>query len=1009
MFFLHELERTITLHPSFFGPRTKEYLTTRLLEDVEGTCSGQYYIICVMDALSISEGRVVPGSGVAEYTIQYRAVVWRPFKGETVDAIVTSVNRMGVFADVGPLPVFVSNHLIPPDIKWDPNATPPQYTDNGDQVIEKGTHLRIKLIGTRSDVGSMFAIGSVKEDFLGSPAADATNVRFLAEMTAEQYAEEEELRPLAHTADQDDRPRVSSDSSGPTSHTLTAIDGYTDAPDGHAKDLSSTDRLQAKRGAIEEEEEAFLPSSPLRPKRRRRHLVWALGGLCIAGWLLAFVLFLSRHPYPYRPGLPHNYTTSQHHHSEKAVTNDEVLQGKWRVHKHSISWIKGASGEDGLLLEKEGGGGRDYLVVEDVRSRKPGSDSLKSVTLMKDGGFKVNGAQVYPSRVWPSPNLKKVLVMSEEQSNWRHSFTGKYWIFDVATQQAEALDPAKPNARIQLASWSPQSDSIVFTRNNNMFLRNLSNLQITQITKDGGSELFYGVPDWVYEEEVFAGNSVTWWSEDGEFIAFLRTNETTVPEYPIQYFISRPSGKKPAKGLENYPEVRQLKYPKAGAPNPVVDLQFYDLKKGEVFSVTTNSDFADDDRLITEIVWAGKDAKLIVKESNRESDILKVALLDIPMRTGKIIRTVNVNAVDGGWFEVSEDTRFIPGDPKNGRNHDGYVDTVIHEGYDHLAYFTPLDNPEPILLTSGHWEVVKAPSAVDLDQNLVYFVSTKEGSTQRHVYSVKLDGTELKAVSDTNKAGYYDVSFSIGAGYALLSYQGPDIPWQKVISTPSNTDTFEHHIEDNQALAKFAAAHDLPTEIYSTIHINGFDLNVLERRPPHFDPKRKYPVLFWLYGGPSSQMVDRKFTVDFQTAVASDLGYIVVTVDGRGTGYIGRAARTIIRGVIGYYEAQDQIAAAKIWAQKPYVDPSHMAIWGWSYGGFMTLKTLELDAGQTFRYGMAVAPVTDWRFYDSIYTERYMHTPQSNPDGYTNTSITNVTALAQNSRFLIMHGVADDN
>ncbi|KAL8871655.1 MAG: hypothetical protein Q9174_002561 [Haloplaca sp. 1 TL-2023] len=168
MFFLQELERTITLHPSFFGPRTKEYLTTRLLEDVEGTCTGQFYIVVVLDTFDISEGRVVPGSGVAEYTLRYRAVVCRPFKGETVDAIVTSVNRMGVFADVGPLPVFVSNHLIPSDIKWDENATPAQYTDNGDQVIEKGTHLRIKLIGTRSDVNNMFAIGSVKEDFLGT-------------------------------------------------------------------------------------------------------------------------------------------------------------------------------------------------------------------------------------------------------------------------------------------------------------------------------------------------------------------------------------------------------------------------------------------------------------------------------------------------------------------------------------------------------------------------------------------------------------------------------------------------------------------------------------------------------------------------------------------------------------------------------------------------------------------------------------------------------------------------
>ncbi|KAI9740593.1 MAG: DNA-directed RNA polymerase II subunit [Cirrosporium novae-zelandiae] len=168
MFFLYELDRVITLHPSFFGPRVKEYLVSRLLEDVEGTCTGTYYIICVMDAYDISEGRVVPGSAVAEYTIHYRAVVWRPFKGETVDAIVTSVNRMGIFADVGPLPIFVSSHLIPSEIKFDANATPAQYTDNGEQVIEKGTHLRVKIIGTRSDVGSMFAIGSIKEDFLGT-------------------------------------------------------------------------------------------------------------------------------------------------------------------------------------------------------------------------------------------------------------------------------------------------------------------------------------------------------------------------------------------------------------------------------------------------------------------------------------------------------------------------------------------------------------------------------------------------------------------------------------------------------------------------------------------------------------------------------------------------------------------------------------------------------------------------------------------------------------------------
>ncbi len=583
---------------------------------------------------------------------------------------------------------------------------------------------------------------------------------------------------------------------------------------------------------------------------------------------------------------------------------------------------------------------------------------------------------------------------------------------------------------------------MAFVRDNNLFLRNLPDGEVIAITEDGGPELFYGVPDWVYEEEVFAGNSAMWWAEDGQYIAFLRTNETMVPEYPIQYFVSRPSGERPPKELENYPEVREIKYPKAGAPNPVVDLQFYDVVRNEVFSVDVEGDFPNDDRLITEVIWAGSTGKVLVRETNRESDILRVVLIDVKTRTGKAVRTVNVNALDHGWFEVTHETRYIPADPGRGRPQDGYVDQVIHEGYDHLAYFSPLDNPQPVLLTSGSWEVVSAPSAVDLVNNVVYFVGTRESPIQRHIYSVKLDGSSLTAVTDTSKEGYYEVSFSKGAGYALLSYNGPEVPWQEVISTPSNPLDYTHVVEENKQLDDVIARTAMPEYIYSNVTIDGFTLQVVERRPPHFDPRKQYPVLFHLYGGPGSQTVTKKWTVDFQAYVASNLGYIVVTVDGRGTGFMGRTARCIIRGNIGYYEARDQIETAKIWAQKKYVDPERIAIWGWSYGGFLTLKTLETDAGQTFKYGMAVAPVTDWKFYggcilsrlfpscltpsppiqlhlsfqltqtngaDSIYTERYMHTPQHNPQGFSNASISNMSGLQSNIRFLIMHGVADDN
>jgi dipeptidyl aminopeptidase len=229
------------------------------------------------------------------------------------------------------------------------------------------------------------------------------------------------------------------------------------------------------------------------------------------------------------------------------------------------------------------------------------------------------------------------------------------------------------------------------------------------------------------------------------------------------------------------------------------------------------------------------------------------------------------------------------------------------------------------------------------------------------------------------------------------------------MAMPGVIDKYEETIEDNKALQTFASEHELPIELYGTIEVDGYTLNYVERRPPHFNPKRKYPVLFWMYQGPNSQSVNKQWNIDYQSFVASGLGYIVVTVDGRGTGFRGRKTRCAIRGNIGYYESTDQIAAAKIWAAKKYVDKERLAIWGWSYGGFMTLKTLERDAGATFKYGMAVAPVTDWRFYDSVYTERYMHTPQHNPTGYDNSSISDMQSLAENVRFLVMHGVSDDN
>ena len=749
---------------------------------------------------------------------------------------------------------------------------------------------------------------------------------------------------------------------------------YTDNED----DGSHDDRFEE----LDIEDGPLLGNKPVDSKYKR--WLYVLGAVCVLGWSVALALFVINGSYKHRSNVEHDPLATSSAGSGKKVTLDQVLTGAWFSKGHEISWITDPSGQDGMLLEKSAPE-KDYLLVEDVRGWENKEQATHSKSLMKKGNFKFGDQWVFPVEVWPSPDLRTVLVMANKEGSWRHSYTGDYFLFDVETQIPQPLDAAPDAGRVQLATWSPKSDAVVFTRDNNMFLRKIDpkadKPETVQITKDGGEEMFNGVPDWVYEEEVFSGNSATWWSPDGNYIAFLATDESGVAEYPLQFFIPKETTREPQFGEDTYPEIKNIKYPRAGATNPIVHLRFYDVVKGTVFHVPITNDFKDEDRLITEVIWAGESGNVLIRETNRESDILKMVVINVTHRKGSIAREEDVNALDGGWFEVSETTTFVPRDPDNGRLHDGYLDTVIADGYDHLGYFTPLDAPKPKLLTSGEWEVVKAPSAVDTKNNLVYFIATMEGSTTRQIYSVTLNGTKQTPLIPGDPASYLDVSFSKGAGYALVSYQGPNIPWQKVISTPTLAgDHFEHLVEDNAELKKQAAAHELPLEVYETVEIDGSKFNVLERRPPHFDPRKKYPVLFQLYGGPGSQTVDRKFAVDFQSYVASSLGYLVVTVDGRGTGYIGRKLRCIVRGNIGYWEAYDQIETAKIWSKKPYVDASRLAIWGWSYGGFLTLKTLEMDAGRTFKYGMAVAPVTDWKFYGEFpYVYSRLKTSKSPP------------------------------
>ncbi|ANZ77179.1 BA75_03614T0 [Komagataella pastoris] len=671
---------------------------------------------------------------------------------------------------------------------------------------------------------------------------------------------------------------------------------------------------------------------------------------------------------------------------------------------HSIQWTEvGREDDQGYYILSSNS---SYIV-------KSLSDPDFESVLFNESTITYNGEEHHVEDVIVSNNLQYALVVTDKKHNWRHSFFANYWLYKVDNPgEVQPLfdSDLSLNALVSLVHWSPDSSQVAFVLNNNIYLKHLNNFsdsRVVQLTYDGGENIFYGKPDWVYEEEVFESNSAMWWSPNGQFLSILRTNDTQVPVYPIPYFVQSDA----ETAIDEYPLLKHIKYPKAGFPNPVVDVIVYDVHRQHISRLPADDPFYNDEnitneeRLITEIIWVG-DSRFLTKITNRESDLLAFYLIDAEANNSKLVRFQDAKSTKS-WFEIEHNTMFIPKDASVGREQDGYIDTIDVNGYNHLAYFSPPDNPNPkIILTSGEWEVVDSPSAFDFKRNVVYFTATKKSSIERHVYSVGIDGKLLNNVTDVSSDGYYSTSFSPGARFVLLSHQGPHVPYQKMLDLVKGT---EEIIESNEDLKDSVSLFNLPDVKYGEVELHkGVKSNYVEIRPKNFDHSKKYPVLFFVYGGPGSQLVTKTFSKSFQHVVASELDAIVVTVDGRGTGFRGRDYRSLVRDNLGHYESLDQIKAGKIWASKPYVDENRLAIWGWSYGGYMTLKVLEQDKGETFKYGMSVAPVTNWKFYDSIYTERYMHTPQDNPNYY-NSSIHEIDNLKGVKRFLLMHGTGDDN
>ncbi|KAI1494886.1 dipeptidyl peptidase IV N-terminal region-domain-containing protein [Biscogniauxia mediterranea] len=667
---------------------------------------------------------------------------------------------------------------------------------------------------------------------------------------------------------------------------------------------------------------------------------------------------------------------------DKILTwNETMVNNQFGASSISVNWLSG--GEDGQYIYA---GDDGALVLENFITGE--SSTFVSADLVP--------ADTYD--YWIRPDLAKVLFATNYTKQYRHSYFSDYSVLDVASGAVTPLVDDQVGD-IQYAEFAPVGDAIAFVRGNNLYLS--KNGTVSQITDDGSPDLFHGVPDWVYEEEIFGARSALWFSPDGEVLAYLSFNETGVETFTVQYFMDN------MEVAPVYPRELELRYPKVGTTNPTVSLTLLFVESEEKKEVPIDA-YEPDDLVIGEIAWlTAEHSSVIYRAFNRVQDTSKHVRVDV----GESVTSEVVRETDGtdGWLDNNLAIQYVG--PINGSARDYYVDLSDESGWQHI-YLYATDGSSAIALTEGEWEVVSILKT-DAERELIYFTSTQGDSTERHIYSVSYATQEIKPLVDDTVPAYWSASFSSGGGYYILSYQGPDVPYQELYAA-NDTTTPLRTLTSNEDLWNKLQEYNLPNATYFTLeHPDGYSLNVKEVLPPNFDPAKKYPVLFTPYGGPGSQEVSKSFdTPGWSAYISSDpeLEFITYTVDNRGTGYQGRAYRSLVASHLGEFEAADQIwAAQKLASRNAFIDAGKVGIFGWSYGGYLSAKVVEADSG-AFTLGLIVAPVSDWRFYDSMYTERYMKTPALNAEGYDRTAVRGADGFRHIAGgFAVLHGTGDDN
>ncbi|WP_062056730.1 S9 family peptidase [Aquimarina longa] len=648
----------------------------------------------------------------------------------------------------------------------------------------------------------------------------------------------------------------------------------------------------------------------------------------------------------------------------KTFTLDEIWGGAFRTEGlqslHSMN-----NGKEYAVMEMDQASGATNI---EVYTYETGEKARTLVSTTALGGL--SSFQDYSF----SKDEKRILLSSELEQIYRHSSKGIYHIYDVPSKSIFKVSDQK----IQSPLLSPDGNKIAYVLDNNIYMLDFVTGKEVQLTDDGKkNEIINGITDWVYEEE-FAFVRAFDWSADSNKIAFLRFDEREVPEFSMDVY---------HKSL--YPKQDVFKYPKAGEKNAKVSLFVADISKmtSDEIKLGDYKDF-----YIPRIEWTANPNVLSIQVLNRHQNNLDLIFVDAKTKVSKVV----LNETDAAYIDITDNLTFL--------EDNSFIWTSEKDGYNHVYHYS--STGELInQVTSGAWEVTDY-YGYDSKNKKIYYQSVENGSINRDVYSVTLDGKNKKRLS--KKEGTNDAEFSADYSLYINYFSNATTPYEYSLNN-GKTGAVVREIKNNKKLIEKLTKYDLRPKEFSTITINGEELNTWMIKPKDFDPAKKYPLLMYQYSGPGSQSVKNSWNSsnDYWYMMLAQKGYIVACVDGKGTGLKGAKFKKATQNDLGNLEVQDQIAGAKHFGALDYIDASRIGIWGWSYGGFMSSNCL-FKAPNTFKMAIAVAPVTSWRFYDTIYTERYLKTPQENAKGYDDNSPINFVKGLK-GKFLLVHGSADDN